>query len=498
MADRLDNHFPMGQNDPRFSNGAEAEFNRRLKGSESELRENAIRAVLTNIQQDEVVRTKETALYLGQEVARSRWQSYQSEEWRMSLLYFAIGGFVFWADPLKAGMGLAAGCLVSAWEPLMDVTAYKGGSIVHRILKYTTGGADEGVQDGDAQELQLSWPRIFRTLLVTAYPAAYLLGNLPLVGSYFWFFAAPVTTTYVFACSALMGNRFFRHINQVHEEYHPQGADNGSPLLFRLEEMRELWQNRIVPAWNNAISRIPPQVSWVVDPWHSLDQWLLAREVNRPNQIYTSIRGWFSTKATMVSEGAYTTHMLAVGLFGAWMCMSDSPYLFTGTAVITAYFAATTKSADLSLNPITRWLSPLVSSPVLLLGLGVLYIGAKIVTFGFATGLAVSTYWRGPYSFPVYQVLGFAFTSTWTEDLVAVAAGIAAGGQLWHQSRRLYQERNKDLSNDFFEIIFARLADGARWSTNFFGEGIMLPLANQAIRLFNRWQQPAVAPEAHP
>lgn len=514
---RIDKQYPKGVDDPLFLKLVQEKIDQQVDESEARLRSQAnqiAKGCIEQISQNDLTpAVREHVNYLGQEQARLRWQSYQSEEWRMSLLYFSIGAFIFWADPLKVGIGISAGCLLSAWEPLVDEAAYRGGTLVHAVLRTMTGRADEIGQSELDEAVLAKGQGLFTTWLVLGYPAVYFLSALPIVGNYIWFMTAPLTSAYAVTCAAIVGNRFFRHINSVHEEYHPQEADGQerTPLLFRVEEMRELWEQSVIPAWNRAMNGIRNGANWVAnrapgfvreigqyvlligqwgaDPWRSLDRWLIdqAGHGNRPAAAYAEVRDWFSTKAGLLRQGAYTSHMLAVGLFGAWMCMSDSPYLFTVTAVITAYFAATTKSADLSLNPITRWLSPLTSSPTLLLGLGILYIGAKIVAFGFATGLAVSTYWRGPYSFPVYQVLGLAFTNTWIEDIFAVTAGIAAGGQLWQQSRRLYEERDKDLPDNLIELIGARVAQLGRWATTFVGEGVLIPLADMGRRLLAPW-----------
>lgn len=433
--------------------------------------------------------------YQAQQAVQQRWQQYAAEEWRMSLLYLGIGGFIFWSEPLTVGIGLTAGMLLSAWEPLFDRLTYDGGSLFHVALRETTRDAADDRQSELVNALNSKFKQLLVGGLLIAYPTAYLATCTPIIGGYLSLFLTPITSGVALAGSAMVANRLFRHINEVHEEHHPEPAADHPPLLFRIEEVRQFWQERVVPGWNDLIARIPLGARAVVDPFRALDLLLTARArgeagANReiPEGIaraYVGVRDWFTQKVDLLGQGAYTAHMLAAGLFGAWMCMADSPYLFTGSVVVAAYFSATTHSADYTMNPITRWLSPLTTSPLLLAGLGITYLLGKIVAFGFANGLAVSAYWRGPFSFPVYQVVSFAFVNTWLEGISAALFGVVAGSQLWVQSRRLYEEREQGLPENLVELAASRALRFSQLLCRYVGEGIVGACGDVLLRVLN-------------
>lgn len=322
------------------------------------------------------------------------------------LMVAVVAGCAFYFHPETLLLAVGAGNLLSAWSPLAHVSLENGGELAAALIQRYT--------EHDCSD-KIVW------YILLSGPTAWSLSWIPIIGG----LASMVGRLYTFGVGLFLGNYLWNQQISAWEEHHPANEEEPAPqarAITTIFQVRRLFE-RVDALIEERVGAL--------------------REGSPADRLARAIRSW----DTSITAGKL---LLACGTVGLLSVLYSCPYTFASTTILTAYLCATSEMVDGAFadNPVMRRFPHAGSAIIAAAGLAAVTVGT-VFGWGVANGLATAAYWRGPFSFSAYQVLGWAYiNSLWSYALTA-GAGALIGHQLWSEARLLYQSRRGTPKPDF-------------------------------------------------
>lgn len=329
------------------------------------------------------------------------------------LMVGVIAAATFYFQPETLLLAIGVGNLLSAWGPLPDLLLENGGEFITALIQRFT---QEECSD-----------KILGYLIMSG-PLSYALSWVPFVGGTLnWFVQKP----YAFGVGLLLGNYLWNQQISAWRAHHPDQAEasNPNPQQGAIATIFQI--RRLIDRIDNALAARIPQF----------------QSGTRMNQLAQEIRGW----DTWITGGKLA---VACGTVGLLSILYSCPHTFTSSIILTTYFCATSELVDGAFtdNAIMRRF-PHISTGIIAFGAAIAALIGTVFSWGVANGLATAAYWRGPFNFPAYQVLGWAYVNSLWNYAFTAGTGALIGHQLWCEARALYLNRPPEPKPDLISAI---------------------------------------------
>lgn len=329
------------------------------------------------------------------------------------LMVGVIAAATFYFQPETLLLAVGVGNLLSAWGPLPDVLLENGGEFITALIQRFT-------QDDCSDKIL--W------YLIMSGPLSYALSWVPFVGGTLsWFVQKP----YAFGVGLLLGNYLWNQQISAWRAHHPDQieAPNPNPQQGAIATVFQI--RRLIDRIDTALAAQIPEF----------------QPGSRMNQMAQEIRGW----DTWITGGKLA---VACGTVGLLSILYSCPHTFASSIILTTYFCATSELVDGAFtdNALMRRF-PHISTGIIAFGAAIAALIGTVFSWGVANGLATAAYWRGPFNFPAYQVLGWAYVNSLWNYAFTAGTGALIGHQLWCEARALYLNRPPGPKPDLITAI---------------------------------------------
>jgi len=370
-----------------------------------------------------------------------------------SMLLVGLLAVTNWYDhPMVFLLAFGTGNLISAFHPSAEVAVELVGEFCAGLLQ--TFLESESSND-------------FITVLLLLQGALIIAKKLPLIGG----LASAATTPFAWVMGFYVGNYVWRRQITTWEGRHPEPGDGEAPpSFFQIRELAERLDQYVA----DYLAPLPddaPQER--VDSRAEWQQWYTDHHLSLIPRALQGLCGIVGYRPAREFEGEYPmgatgVRILLFGALGIWSTAYHASHTFAFAVVVSAYLCATSETVEHAFadNPIVETLPP---GAIVAIVAATATIGSLMI-WGFANGLATAAYWRGPFNFSSYQILGWAYANTLFDYAYAATLGALIGQQLWTFANHLREPHRGAARPDRAEVE----ADARGWAWGQMVDGALL------------------------